>query len=328
MMGHDKYCLLQRAAIVLAFAVAYHYAYQYYMKRNRKKDEVIPEDCPGVDSQDAGKKEACEGCPNQNKCASGELKRDRLELQKSVMENMSEIKSVILVMSGKGGVGKSTIATQMAYMLSESGNQVGLLDIDLTGPSVPGMTNTANAEVFESARGWTPVYVSESLAILSMGHLLRDSRQSIIWRGPKKDSLIRQFLLGVDWGKLDYLVVDCPPGSSDEHITICSLLEEKKPKAVLVTTPQKRCVDDVYRSAAFCKTANVAIVALVENMTKSVFDSSDVTNIQDLCMQFGIKNTMKLNMQEDIVTAGEEGRPLRDFTCLKPLEAFIMNAYD
>lgn len=322
-MQQDRYHSLRTASLMVAFMVGYHYAYQYYIKWLQKKDDDIPEDCPGIESAEAGTKEPCKGCPNQAKCASGDMKREKMELQSSVAANLSQIRNIILVMSGKGGVGKSTVSTQLAYMLSDSGNQVGLLDIDLTGPSVPGMTSTANAEVFESAHGWTPVYVSRTLSVLSIGHLLRDPKQSIIWRGPKKDSLIRQFLLGVSWGELDYLVVDCPPGSSDEHITICTLLEGMNPKSILVTTPQKRCIDDVYRSAAFCKTAKVEIIALVENMTKSVFDSSEESNTQDLCNSFDIKNIMKLDMQEDIVNAGEEGRPLKDFTCLRPLEQFI-----
>ncbi|GFE55505.1 cytosolic fe-s cluster assembly factor nubp1 [Babesia ovis] len=300
----------------------YHFVYQYFANRAGEKDDGVPEDCPGVDSNEAGKKDTCQGCPNQTKCASGELKLERDKLITTVSTKLSQVQTVVLVMSGKGGVGKSTISTQLAYMLSTNHN-VGLLDIDLTGPSVPGMTNTESAEVFESAQGWTPVYVSDKLSVLSIGHLLRESKQSIIWRGPKKDSLIKQFLMGVDWGHLDYLVIDCPPGSSDEHITICNLLQEKKPVVVLVTTPQKRCVDDVHRSASFCQTANLPIVALVENMTQSVFDSANHDNTQDLCKQFGITNVLKLEMQPEIVAAGEEGRPLTNIECLRPLESYI-----
>ncbi|ORM41300.1 Cytosolic Fe-S cluster assembly factor nubp1 [Babesia sp. Xinjiang] len=286
-------------------------------------DDGIPADCPGVESPEAGMKSTCQGCPNQAKCASGEMKEAQEKNRSDVLANLSQVSNIVLIMSGKGGVGKSTVATQLAYMLSASKNDVGLLDIDLTGPSIPGMTKTENAEVFESAQGWTPVYVSDKLSVMSIGHLLRDSRQSIIWRGPKKDSLIKQFLVGVDWGHLDYLIVDCPPGSSDEHITICNLLREKKPMAVLVTTPQKRCVDDVYRSASFCQTANLPIAALVENMTQSVFDSKQGSNTRELCERFNIKHIMKLDMHQEIVAAGEEGRPIANLECLRPLEKHI-----
>ncbi|GIX64898.1 cytosolic Fe-S cluster assembly factor NBP35, putative [Babesia caballi] len=322
-MQSSKGCLVKQAALAVAFMVGYHFVYQRFVKRSRKKDDGVPEDCPGVQSPEAGTKETCEGCPNQTKCASGEMKEGQHRAMSSVAENLAEVGTVVLVMSGKGGVGKSTVATQLAYMLSAGGSQVGLLDIDLTGPSVPGMTGTENAEVFESASGWTPVYVTPRLAVLSIGHMLRDCRQSIIWRGPRKDSLIKQFLIGVDWGRLDYLVVDCPPGSSDEHITICNLLQPKQPKAVLVTTPQRRCVDDVYRSAAFCSTASIRIAALVENMTDSLFDSEQRANTEELCERFNIKNVLRLSMQQEVVAAGEEGRPLASFDCLRPLEAFI-----
>ncbi|EDO05826.1 Cytosolic Fe-S cluster assembly factor NUBP1 family protein [Babesia bovis T2Bo] len=323
-MEHSKSCLMRQAIMAAGFMLGYHFVYQYFFGNPKKRDNGIPEDCPGIDNAEAGLTSTCQGCPNQQKCASGEMQAEQSNLLSSVSNNLSNVGTVILVMSGKGGVGKSTIATQLAFMLSEN-HQVGLLDIDLTGPSVPGMTKTEHEEVFESASGWTPVYISERLSVISIGHLLKDFNKAVVWRGPKKGSLIKQFLTGVDWGHLDYLVIDCPPGTSDEHITICNLLQSKNPICVLVTTPQKRCIDDVVRSAHFCHIANMPIVALVENMTKSIFDSSTRGNAQDLCKQFKIKNVLKLHMQQDIVTAGEEGRPLSNFDCLRPLESYIKN---
>ncbi|CDR97966.1 nucleotide-binding protein 1, putative [Babesia bigemina] len=327
--------VLRQAALTVAIVVGYHLLYRYFTKRESNPDEPasgtqrdaaggeVPDDCPGVDTPEAGTKSACQGCPNQAKCASGELKNENEKMIASVAANLGEVKKVVLVMSGKGGVGKSTVSTQLSYMLSARGHHVGLLDIDLTGPSVPGMTSTESAEVFESARGWTPVYVSDRLSVISIGHMLRNTRESIIWRGPKKDSLIKQFLIGVDWGRLDYLVVDCPPGSSDEHITICNLLKGVDTLAVLVTTPQQRCVDDVYRSAAFCEKAGIRIAALVQNMTQSVFDITKPEVVGELCQRFGIRNVLCIPLRPDIVTAGEEGRPMEDFTCIDHLEKFI-----
>ncbi|GBE62542.1 nucleotide binding protein [Babesia ovata] len=327
--------VLRQAALTVAIVVGYHLLYQFFTKRAGNDDGQgsgmqrdaeggeVPEDCPGVDNPEAGTKSTCQGCPNQAKCASGELKQENDKMIESVAANLGEVKKVVLVMSGKGGVGKSTVSTQLAYMLSRRGHHVGLLDIDLTGPSVPGMTNTENAEVFESARGWTPVYVSDRLSVMSIGHMLRNSRESIIWRGPKKDSLIKQFLIGVDWGRLDYLVVDCPPGSSDEHITICNLLKGMDTLAVLVTTPQQRCVDDVYRSAAFCEKAGIRIAALVQNMTQSVFDITKPEVVGELCQRFGILNVLRIPMQPEIVAAGEEGRPMEDFTYIEHLEKYL-----
>ncbi|KAK2196208.1 bifunctional P-loop containing nucleoside triphosphate hydrolase/Flagellum site-determining protein YlxH- Fe-S cluster assembling factor NBP35/Mrp-NBP35 ATP-binding protein [Babesia duncani] len=327
---------------LVAFAIVYHYVYQYIHENYFGKD--VPQDCPGSDSNLAGKASQCQGCPNQNKCASGEAQKEAEKLQGNVSKSLELVKKVILVMSGKGGVGKSTISTQLAYALEAKGCQVGLLDIDITGPSIPGMTGTVDCEVFESGLGWTPVYAN-GISLLSVGHLLKDPKSSIVWRGPKKDSLIRQFLTGVCWDALDVLVIDCPPGSSDEHISICNYLREKEPMAIIVTTPQKRAVDDVYRSChfwfvfflledAFSAMANVKIIALVENMTNSVFDSKS-NHCQELCKEFKITNRLEIPMDAKVrfvvitsiqmTTAGEEGVPLSNFEPMQALVKIVMD---
>ena len=156
------------------------------------------------------------------------------------MENLNLVKNVILVLSGKGGVGKSTLSVQLALTLAKSGNAVGLLDVDLCGPSIPKMLGLENSEVHQCEDGWLPVYSKGLLkiAVMSIAFLLQSTSNAVIWRGPKKNSMIKQFIEDVCWGELDYLVVDTPPGTSDEHLTVVENLKQKITGAVLVTTPQ------------------------------------------------------------------------------------------
>lgn len=137
-----------------------------------------------------------------------------------VKQRLAGVKHKLLVLSGKGGVGKSTVACQLAFALAGKGFQVGLLDVDITGPSVPRMLGLLGQEVHQSAAGWSPVYVDDNLGVMSIGFMLPNADDAIIWRGPKKSGIIKQFLVDVQWGELDYLIIDTPPGTSDEHISI------------------------------------------------------------------------------------------------------------
>ena len=178
-------------------------------------------------------------------------------------------KHVILVMSGKGGVGKSSVTVEIAMGLLAKGKKVGILDVDLCGPSIPRMLGLEGRSVEQSAEGWTPVYVGD-LAVMSMGFLTPDRTAAVVWRGPKKTAVIGQFIRDVNWAKtdLDYLIIDTPPGTSDEHI---SVVQELKSFAldgvVLVTTPQNISLGDVRREISFCKKANLTIFGVVENMS-------------------------------------------------------------
>jgi Mrp family chromosome partitioning ATPase len=167
---------------------------------------------------------------------------------------LAKIKNKILVLSGKGGVGKSTVSAQLAFTLALQGKQVGLLDIDICGPSVPRMLGLLDHEVHQSASGWSPVYPNDNLGVMSIGFMLPSSDDAIIWRGPKKNGLIKQFLTDVDWGDLDYLIIDTPPGTSDEHISIVQYLKgASNVSAVVVTTPQEVAMADVRKELNFCK---------------------------------------------------------------------------
>jgi Mrp family chromosome partitioning ATPase len=195
---------------------------------------------------------------------------------------------VLLVLSGKGGVGKSTVAAQLAFSLAARGLDVGLLDVDICGPSAPKLLGLEGQEVHQSAAGWSPVYVTERLAVMSVGFLLPSQDDAVVWRGPRKNALIKQFLRDVVWGPLDYLVVDAPPGTSDEHISLAQLLlgggggagagagdgsaapPAVDARAVIVTTPEQVAIADVRKEVSFCRKVGLPILGVVENMSALV----------------------------------------------------------
>ncbi|KAN0060754.1 cytosolic Fe-S cluster assembly factor cfd1 [Thecaphora frezii] len=204
-------------------------------------------------------------------------------LSAKIARRLSRVQHIILVLSGKGGVGKSSVSAQLALSLSSTPiplpspsatlrtrpARVGILDIDLTGPSIPRMLGLDGSDVKQSSDGWVPVYAdaSQSLAVMSVGFLLRSKNDSVVWRGPKKNAMIQQFLGEVRWGDLDYLVIDTPPGTSDEHISLLEATREFSPAAVMVTTPQAVSLADNLRSLDFTRKTNLPLLGLVENMS-------------------------------------------------------------
>lgn len=183
-------------------------------------------------------------------------------------------KHIIVVLSGKGGVGKSSVTTQLALSLHASSPtaKVGILDIDLTGPSIPRMLGVDGHPVHQSTDGWVPVYADGAerrLGCMSVGFLVKKRGDSVVWRGPKKNGMIRQFLADVRWGDLDYLVIDTPPGTSDEHLSLLEHLAgiHDKLSAVIVTTPQAVALMDVMKCLSFTRTVNLPVLGLIENMS-------------------------------------------------------------
>jgi len=186
---------------------------------------------------------------------------------------MSQVKHRILVLSGKGGVGKSTVACYLALSLARAGRQVGLLDIDIHGPSIPRMLGL-QARTIEFARNaMLPVPFSESLKVMSIGFLLTGGQDAVIWRGPLKMSAIKQFLKDVEWGPLDYLIVDSPPGTGDEPLSVCQLIPARRrgpallDGALTVTTPQELSLMDVKKSINFCRKLRMPVLGVIENMS-------------------------------------------------------------
>ena len=177
---------------------------------------------------------------------------------------------ILMILSGKGGVGKSSVTAQLALSLAHQGKRVGILDIDLTGPSMPRILGLVDAQVLSSAQGrWLPVQTPDQplLCVMSLGFLLPDKDAAVIWRGPKKSAMIKQFIQDVEWGELDYLLIDTPPGTSDEHISLVEYLAAYSPKAIIVTTPQAVSLSDVRKEISFCKRVGVPIKGVIENMS-------------------------------------------------------------
>ncbi|KAG0179034.1 cytosolic Fe-S cluster assembly factor nbp35, partial [Apophysomyces sp. BC1021] len=236
----------------------------------RSEDTVpddAPEHCPGPESQDAGNADACAGCPNQNICASAPKGPDPdVSL---ITKRLESVKHKVLILSGKGGVGKSSFTSQLAFALSHDEDvQVGVMDVDICGPSIPTIMGLVGEQIHQSNSGWQPVFVQENLGVMSIGFMLPDKDDAVIWRGPKKNGLIKQFLRDVDWGELDFLLVDTPPGTSDEHLSIASFLKESGiDGAVIITTPQEVALQDVRKEIDFCRKAKIPILGLVENMS-------------------------------------------------------------
>ncbi|XP_067912537.1 cytosolic Fe-S cluster assembly factor nubp2 isoform X1 [Heterodontus francisci] len=233
-------------------------------------------------------------------------------------DNLAAVDHILLVLSGKGGVGKSTITTELALALRNVGKKVGILDIDLCGPSIPRMLNVLNSAVHQCDAGWVPVYVDKdkTMCLMSIGFLLETPDEAVIWRGPKKTALIKQFISDVAWGELDYLIVDTPPGTSDEHISVVECLRQHKPDgALLVTTPQAVSIGDVRRELTFCKKTGLPVVGIIENMSGFVCPNcSECTNVfsrgggEALAEQFRVPFLGRVPLDPQLSHSLEEGR--------------------
>jgi len=288
-------------------------------------DKTVPENanenCPGVESDQAGKGDNCQGCPNQQLCASGAGKQEDPSA-KDIEAKMSKIKHKILVLSGKGGVGKSTVSSQIAFMLASQGKEVGLLDIDICGPSIPRMLGLEGHEVHSSNLGWSPVYINDNLGVMSIGFLLSNPDDAIIWRGPRKNGLIKQFLTDVDWNDLDYLIIDTPPGTSDEHISIVQYLKTTEADgAIIVTTPQEVALSDVRKEISFCKKVGIPILGVIENMSGFVCPCCKVrTDIfpttsggaESMCKKLELNLLGKIPLEPKIGVSGDTGESMEE----------------
>lgn len=238
--------------------------------------EPPPEHCPGVESTNAGKSSACAGCPNQNLCSTGTASEAKDLYLSVVTERLREVKYKLLVLSGKGGVGKSTVTSLLSRSMAKQREEqnFSVLDIDICGPSQPRALGVQDEQVHQSGSGWSPVYVDENLSVMSIGFLLSSPDDAIIWRGPKKNGMIKQFLGDVDWGQLDYLLIDTPPGTSDEHLSAISFMEKtENVAAVIVTTPQEVALLDVRKEINFCHKLKIPVLGVIENMSAFICPS-------------------------------------------------------
>lgn len=266
---------------------------------------------------------ACKSCPSASAsggCSSGNDPKSCGTKEPSpddlkIASTLGRIKHKIVVLSGKGGVGKSTVSANIAMALAQAGKKVGLLDVDIHGPSIPRLLSLSDAKPHVEPTHMEPIPYNNNLYVMSLGFLIPDKETAVIWRGPMKLGLIRQFVRDVTWGDLDYLVTDCPPGTGDEPLAALQTLGQEA-KAVIVTTPQGVAVDDVRRSVTFCNQLGNEVLGIVENMSGFVCPNCNTThNIfnagggEALAKEMHVPFLGRIPMDPEVVRSGDEGYP-------------------
>ncbi len=258
----------------------------------------------------------CDSC-NESECTAatrrpGENDKEYKERQK-LESRLCRVKRKIVVLSGKGGVGKSTVAVNLAVGLMMAGLKTGLLDVDIHGPSIPTMLGLEGRSPQGNNQELNPLEVN-GLKVMSPGFFLSSQDDAIIWRGPMKANAIRQFLQDVAWGDLDYLVVDSPPGTGDEPLSVCQLIKELD-GAVIVTTPQKVASVDVRKSITFCRQLKVPVLGVIENMSGFACPKcGEVTPIlgsgggQGMAAEMGVPFLGSIPIDPAVVLAGDSGQ--------------------
>ena len=239
------------------------------------------------------------------------------EQDRSVTESLGKIKNKILVMSGKGGVGKTSTSVNLAIALASRGYMVGIMDVDLHGPDVPRMLGLNGTPEINANKKLNPISYSENLKAISIESFTPNKDDAIIWRGPLKYSAIKQFIGDIDWGNLDFLIIDAPPGTGDEPLTVAQTITDAK--AIIVTTPQEVALADVRKSINFCKTVKLEIYGLVENM--SGFSCPHCGEMVDLfgsgggektAGRMGIRFLGKIPFDPKMVNCGDTGVCFQD----------------
>jgi Mrp family chromosome partitioning ATPase len=191
--------------------------------------------------------------------------KGNLDKERAVRSSLEKIKNKFLIMSGKGGVGKTSVSANLAMALANKGYKVGLMDIDIHGPDVPRMVGLTGMLEGTSDQKLIPIKYSPNLSVVSIESLMPNKDDAVIWRGPMKHSAIRQFVGDVLWGELDYMIIDSPPGTGDEPLSVAQTISDAQ--AIIVTTPQEVALADVRKSIAFCNSVNMAIYGVIENMS-------------------------------------------------------------
>lgn len=255
-----------------------------------------------------------------NSCSSGTCgSQDAAIAQQdnAIKTSLGKIKHKILVMSGKGGVGKSTVSTNLALGLAQKGYKVGLMDVDIHGPDICRMLNL-NDKLHESQTAGggliPPMMFGDNLKVISLEYMMEDRDDPIIWRGPLKVQAIRQFVADIDWGDLDYLVIDAPPGTGDEPLTVAQNIKDAH--ALVVTTPQDVALADVRKSLNFCKHVEMNVVGMVENMSGFICPHCDETveifktgGGEKTAHEFGVNFLGRVPIDPKVVIGGDDGNP-------------------
>ena len=245
----------------------------------------------------------------KQKMEMGQMK----EQEMMVREALKKIKNKVMILSGKGGVGKSTVSVCLATDLANRGYKTGILDVDLHGPSVPRMLGISGLLDIDSEKHLIPKTVMKNLSVVSIEYLLADKNQAVIWRGPLKHSAIAQFIGQVAWGELDYLVIDSPPGTGDEPLSIAQLIPDAK--GVIVTQPQEISLADVRKCITFCKHVEMEPIGIIENMSGIIcphcgkkFHIFKSGGGEKIALITGLPFLGTLNFDPDLVDAADKGK--------------------
>jgi len=249
----------------------------------------------------------------------GQSANDRLLQQQmqdqAIKDNMARIKHKVVVMSGKGGVGKSTVSTNLAFGLSREGRKVGLLDTDIHGPSLGKMLGIEGQFLRPSEKGMglLPVEVA-NIKVVTMASLLQDADAPVIWRGPLKMGAIKQFLGEIEWGDQDYLIIDSPPGTGDEPLSVCQLIPEAA-GSIIVTTPQDVALIDSRKTVKFSQALKIPVLGIIENMSGlkcphcgKEINLFKVGGGEKAAANMGMDFLGRIPIEPDIVIASDEGR--------------------
>ena len=252
-------------------------------------------------------------CP-VNQQRPGESAEEFLD-RKVLTQRMRRIGRKLLVLSGKGGVGKSTVATNLAVALASAGKQVGLLDIDIHGPSVPKLLGLDGAPLEGTQESLSPVLYRDNFKVMSIGFLLRGRDDAVIWRGPMKHGVIKQFLKDVEWGDLDYLIVDVPPGTGDEPLSVIQLIGDAD-GAIVVTSPQEVALIDVRKAVDFCRKLSLPVLGVIENMSGFVCpkcgETTDILGAgggEDMAKSVNVPFLGRIPIDPQIAVSGDAGKP-------------------
>ena len=266
------------------------------------------------------------------------LSAEQIEDDTKLMETLSRIKHVIIVLSGKGGVGKSTVSSNLAQSLFMMGLMTGIMDLDITGPNIPKMFHIEDERLTVEGEKLVPVDVPPSLRVMSMAFLLPDKDSALMWRGPVKMGAVKQFVEDVQWGPLDYLVIDMPPGSGDEALSIAQLIP-KADGAVIVTTPQEVALLDSRKSVTFAAQSHIPVIGIVENMSGFVcphcgkaVDIFKSGGGEAAAKDMGVPFLGRIPLEPGVVESGDSGLPIvvrdPDSAAAKAFKAFVQKVVD
>ncbi len=258
--------------------------------------------------------DACKSCSSKRPAGPGEGCSQTIQDQ-LIKNTLAKIRYKLFVMSGKGGVGKSSVAVNIAAALAAKGFRVGLMDVDIHGPSVPGLMGLKGLLEVKRGNLITPKAYLDNLHVVSMESLLKDPDQAVLWRGPMKTTAIRQFISDVDWGELDFLVIDSPPGTGDEHMTILKTIPDAL--CVIVTTPQEVSLADVRKAVNFLQYAQANILGVVENMSGLIcphchgeIELFKKGGGEELARRYGLTFLGAVPLDPATVVAGDLGKPV------------------